>query len=919
AVLGFEFTTWSKTAGEATFDSATSRSTNVTVTASNTSIKGTAEAASTNKVTVTLKKDGSNCTTCDGYTIGVSSSNSTYTAVSSASGTTTTSSTIDLTGAIVPGTTYYLWVGKDANHKTTTVYSGVSFRIPYGNNATTITVNFYLLTVSLANTTVKVNGTSVSNNGTVVVLGGTGTASSSYEHAIEATAANNYEFSGIIWTKTGTMSIGSNSTASTTLKVASGGTITATAIGSSYSITYKDCENTTFSGTHENGYPTSYTYGVGATLDTPTKTGYNFDGYFEASACSGDAVTSISNTATGDKTLYAKWDAKTPKVTLIDSLFTSVASQTSNGVTVTYDSSAQTLTFNGTVSTGSSGLTLFSYGMLTNMTFSSSSTYKLLLVYVEGSRTDTYNPTIGFEFYKDGAQYSNRANGTHYTNATMPTNSTSTTNSLTGLSDADSVRFYTWVPANSSVTFTNYKVRVLFYKVYEKTVTYNSAYGTLDTPSKPGFKFDGWYTTTTGSTVVTSSTIVTNEEDHYLYAHWTPNTITLNVQKNGSACTSCSGYSVSLSSSSSSDDSLLSGTTTTASTLTLSSESSNTNNIIAGTTYYIWVGKDSNHKSTRINVNSLSAAAVAGNVSVNIQFFTVTINGNANTVISVNGTTVSNATTTAKTVDLYAVPSSNNYAHAIVSAKKSGLTNSEKYYFDGWNETSGATVNTHYKFGSTTSASTTLKIAKNITINGNWLLDNTKPVATIVEVKTVNNTERQYVVVKCEDSGSGVESVYWQGSSAVPTATSSDWETISGGPVASWTSSGTNSGSPLVYSTAANTHYLGCMDAVGNWTDVSSGTYSYKSQMFYNINWRCTNCYVKGTLANGNQSSGTTGISKTVIGKGSNIKLPTPTKTSGTLQNGWYKNSNFSGKAGNWGANYGASLTGSTNLYAHAT
>ena len=53
-----------------------------------------------------------------------------------------------------------------------------------------------------------------------------------------------------------------------------------------------------------------------------------------------------------------------------------------------------------------------------------------------------------------------------------------------------------------------------------KTVNYKAAYGELPTPTRSGYKFDGWYTSATGGTVVNSTTIVTNSNAHTLYAHW---------------------------------------------------------------------------------------------------------------------------------------------------------------------------------------------------------------------------------------------------------------------------------------------------------------------------------------------------------------------------------------------------------------
>ena len=102
--------------------------------------------------------------------------------------------------------------------------------------------------------------------------------------------------------------------ASTTSTFTANGTLYASWSPSTATISYKDCGDTAFSGSHSSGYPTSYTYGVGATLDSPTKAGYTFDGYFSASACSGSKVTSVSTTATGNKTFYAKWTAVAPTI-----------------------------------------------------------------------------------------------------------------------------------------------------------------------------------------------------------------------------------------------------------------------------------------------------------------------------------------------------------------------------------------------------------------------------------------------------------------------------------------------------------------------------------------------------------------------------------------------------------------------------
>ena len=61
---------------------------------------------------------------------------------------------------------------------------------------------------------------------------------------------------------------------------------------------------------------TGYTYGVGATLPTDvTRTGYTFKGWYDNENLTGNPVTAISNTETGNKEYWAKWEANTYTVT----------------------------------------------------------------------------------------------------------------------------------------------------------------------------------------------------------------------------------------------------------------------------------------------------------------------------------------------------------------------------------------------------------------------------------------------------------------------------------------------------------------------------------------------------------------------------------------------------------------------------
>lgn len=53
-----------------------------------------------------------------------------------------------------------------------------------------------------------------------------------------------------------------------------------------------------------------------------------------------------------------------------------------------------------------------------------------------------------------------------------------------------------------------------------KDVTYGQPYGTLPVPTKSGYGFLGWFTSSSGGSLVNADTIVETAQDHTIYAHW---------------------------------------------------------------------------------------------------------------------------------------------------------------------------------------------------------------------------------------------------------------------------------------------------------------------------------------------------------------------------------------------------------------
>ena len=91
-----------------------------------------------------------------------------------------------------------------------------------------------------------------------------------------------------------------------------------------------------------------------------------------------------------------------------------------------------------------------------------------------------------------------------------------TTVSLTG--DRTLYAHWSYAPAQYTVSFDPNGGTV---GTASKTVTNGSTYGTLPTPTRSGYRFDGWYTASSGGAEVRAADTVRLSENQTLYAHWT--------------------------------------------------------------------------------------------------------------------------------------------------------------------------------------------------------------------------------------------------------------------------------------------------------------------------------------------------------------------------------------------------------------
>ncbi len=85
-----------------------------------------------------------------------------------------------------------------------------------------------------------------------------------------------------------------------------------------YTITYKDYNNATFTGKNPTGYPTKHTYDAETVLPVPTRSGYTFLGWYTDKACTTPIEKIGAKDITAAITVYAKWDLNSRKISYYD-------------------------------------------------------------------------------------------------------------------------------------------------------------------------------------------------------------------------------------------------------------------------------------------------------------------------------------------------------------------------------------------------------------------------------------------------------------------------------------------------------------------------------------------------------------------------------------------------------------------------
>lgn len=202
------------------------------------------------------------------------------------------------------------------------------------------------------------------------------------------------------------------------------------------------------------------TYG---TLLAATRIGYDFAGWYTAKEDGTAIVADNTVNITGDTTLYAHWTAKNFKVSFDTNQGSGSSTPTAvNSINVTYDDS---------------------YGNL---------------------------PVTGRTGYTFNGWYTARSGGTKVTANTKIT--------LT----ADQTLYAQWTANTYKVTFNTNGGSFADSKTEQRiNQTYDANY-TLpgETPTRAGYAFDGWYTSSTAGDQIAATTKMTTAETQTLYAQW---------------------------------------------------------------------------------------------------------------------------------------------------------------------------------------------------------------------------------------------------------------------------------------------------------------------------------------------------------------------------------------------------------------
>ncbi|MDY4996301.1 MAG: InlB B-repeat-containing protein [Bacilli bacterium] len=275
---------------------------------------------------------------------------------------------------------------------------------------------------------------------------------------------------------------------------------------------------------------------------TPYRSGYSFDGWYTSP--SGGYRVYSSYRITQNTTVYAQWTA-IPTVTYYYLYFNSNGGSYCQTKTLEYNDYYDLsctpyrsgYSFDGWYTSSSGGYRVYSSDRITQST----------TVYAHWTADSTPSPTYYYLYFdSNGGSYCQTKTleyNDYYDLSCTPSKNgysfdgwytSSSGGSRVYSSDriTQSTTVYAHWTANSTPTPTPTKYTLTYNNnggsgCSSKTLNYNDYYDLSCTPSRSGYTFDGWYTSSSGGSKVSTSNKIT--KDTTIYAHWTANPKKLKV------------------------------------------------------------------------------------------------------------------------------------------------------------------------------------------------------------------------------------------------------------------------------------------------------------------------------------------------------------------------------------------------------
>jgi uncharacterized repeat protein (TIGR02543 family) len=267
------------------------------------------------------------------------------------------------------------------------------------------------------------------------------------------------------------------------------------------------------------------------TLPVPTRAGYTFQGWFTAK--SGGTKISAKTKVTANITYYAQWKINSYKVTFS----ANGGSVSPASITQTYNAAIGSLptptrtgyTFQGWFTAKSGGTKISTKTKVTaNITYYAQwkiNSYKVTFSANGGTVTPTsitqvYNTAVGSlpkptrSGYTFTGWYTAKSGGTKISTKTKVT--------------ADITYYAQWKANSYKVTFNPNGGSV---KPTSIAQTYNTAIGSLPTPTRTGYTFQGWFTAKSGGTKISAKTKVSANITYY--AQWKAKSYKVTFNPNG--------------------------------------------------------------------------------------------------------------------------------------------------------------------------------------------------------------------------------------------------------------------------------------------------------------------------------------------------------------------------------------------------